>query len=89
MGSRSVHFVLSTSLTANTAQFSPKDETFGAILTHRGKHRAQTFQFICWINILLLSLFIDFILHEVVLERRMRKMRRATETLALHIAEVM
>jgi len=24
MGSRSVHFVLSTSLTANTAQFSPK-----------------------------------------------------------------
>ncbi|PDV21115.1 hypothetical protein BER05_22770, partial [Escherichia coli] len=23
--------------------FPPKDETFGAILTHRGKHRAQTF----------------------------------------------
>ncbi|WP_204965822.1 hypothetical protein, partial [Escherichia coli] len=70
--------------------FPPKDETFGAILTHRGKHRAQTFS----VYLLALYSIVIFIYRFLYcmrwfLERRMRKMRRAKETLALHIAEVM
>jgi len=43
MGSRSVHFVLKRIGLPTLHSSSPKDETFGAILTHRGKHYARTF----------------------------------------------
>ncbi|WP_213060832.1 hypothetical protein, partial [Escherichia coli] len=66
------------------------DETFGAILTHRGKHRAQTFS-VYLLAYYSIVIFIYRFLYCMrwFLERRMRKMRRATETLALHLAEVM
>ncbi len=59
MGSRSVHFVLSTSLTANTAQFSQKMKHLGPFWLIEESIADKLFQFICWLNILLLSLFID------------------------------